>query len=238
MSLLGDSGLRSSYPDLATFYVWQLPFYLIGLFFFFKEKQLGELKFFTIMLLLIAPIPAAVTGDPYNTNRSIPLVIPQLIIISFGILKFYGYLSKELKPFAIGLAALVILHSILILWSSAIILNEHYRGALWNYGWQEVVTTLESQEDKNIPVLVDSSRGEGAIQLAFFLKYNPTKYQQENFEVPVSEYYTNMTRRPIKTVGRYTIREINWEKDFDTDQYIVGDLLLLSDPEVAKQNVN
>ena len=76
MFFLGDYGARSSFPELSTFFLWQFPFYIYGLWLLFKKKGLGELKFFTIVTLFISPIPAAVTRDPYTTIRALPLSNP------------------------------------------------------------------------------------------------------------------------------------------------------------------
>lgn len=57
---LGDYGPRSSFPGLATFYAWQLPFYLLGLYFLVKKRDLGELRSLIVFLLVVSPIPAAI----------------------------------------------------------------------------------------------------------------------------------------------------------------------------------
>jgi hypothetical protein len=136
---LGDFGLRSSFPEVATFFVWQAPFYIYGLYILFKEKSLKEIRFFVIAYLLIGPIPAAVTRDPYSSIRALPLVVPQLVIISLGMI--YTYKKLKLKRFNLLIvpgAVLLVVYSLAKLWSSAIILNEYYRGFYWDYGWEQV----------------------------------------------------------------------------------------------------
>src|SRR5258708_5931817 len=200
ISVLGDSGPRSSFPELATFFVWQFPFYIYGLYLIVKNKKLREFRFFTLAFLLIAPIPAALTRDPYSTIRSLQMVIPIIISIAYAIVELHGKIKKQnLKIlFWIGFIVLII-YSLLKLYSSVIILNEHYRGEDWDYGWKSATDVIHSF-DKNLPVIVDNSRNEPYIQLAFFLKTDPVIFQHENFEVPISEYYTNMNRNKDKIV--------------------------------------
>lgn len=234
MFILGDYGPRSSFPYLSTFFVWQFPFYVYGLYLLVKRKDLGELRFFTIIFLLIAPIPAAVTRDPYTSIRALQMVIPQTIVISLGLLsiwKKFKYSNFLLLPFT-----LLLFYSLLKLYSSVIILNEYFRGKEWNYGWERAVQVLNNTE-QSLPVVVDNSRDEPYIQLAFFLQYDPVKYQRENFEVQVSEYYTNMTRVKERHIGRIVTRPINWEQDLLVEQYLVGDELAISLQQIKEHNL-
>lgn len=236
MFILGDYGPRSSFPYLSTFFIWQAPFYVWGLYKFIKSKNLGELKFYALSLLLAAPVPAAVTRDPYSTIRTLPLVIPQLIIISFGMLSAYHALKNNiLKKFSIIIFGLIIIYSLLKLYSSIIILNEYYRAPWWNYGWQEVVYVLQNNYP-NLPVVIDNSRTEPHSQLIFFLKYDPVKYQQDN-GVNLDTYYTDMNREKNKDIGRIKTRPINWEQDLKVEQILVGDHLAISEQQISEHSL-
>jgi len=237
MFILGDSGPRSSFPELSTFYLWQYPFYLYGLYLLIKRKRFSELRFFTLSLLLISPLPAAVTRDPYSTIRALQLVIPQLIIIGIGIIGVYQKLKVPIhKVAALGVFLLVITYSVAKLWSSVIILNEYFRAPYWNYGWEQVAKSLQ-ERDQNIPVVVDNARTEPYSQLIFFLKFDPLSYQNENLEVPLSEYYNNMNRNRTKIIGNIVTRSINWEKDLKEEIYLVGDRLAISAEQIKTHNL-
>lgn len=262
MFVLGDSGPRSSFPYLGTFFLWQFPFYIYGLYLFCKRKELGEIRFLTLALLFISPLPAAVTRDPYSTIRSLNMVIPQIIITSYGIVVLYHKalsviptkagihirntrfriksgmtkIKKLLNLSLIFASLFIILYSILKLWSSVIILNEYYRGEHWNYGWQEVAETIVTL-DPSLPIVVDNARSEPYSQLLFFLKFDPVKYQEDNFEVPLDEYYTNLNRNKDKVIGNIITRPINWEQDLRKEQYLIGDALSISDKQIEEHNL-
>lgn len=239
MFILGDSGPRSSFPYLSTFFLWQFPFYIYGLYILIRNKKLGELRFLTLALLLISPLPAAVTRDPYSTIRSLPLVIPQIIIVSLGIITSFNLLkSKYFKFLFLITFAFLLAYSLLKLHSSVIILNEHYRAREWNYGWQQVVQVIQTKLDPALPIVVDNARSEPYSQLLFFLKSDPVKYQQENFEVPLDEYYTNMSRNMEKKIGNITTRPINWEPDLQIEQYLIGDELSISYDQIKRHNLD
>jgi hypothetical protein len=194
---LGDYGLRTSFPELATFFVWEFHFYLLGLFFLFRsfrQENMKDLRWFICFLLLTAPLPAAITRDPYTTIRALPLVIPQTILVGLGLIQVFNWLKGKKILLGYSGFGILVLYSVFQLYSSVIILNEFYRGVEWDYGLQEVAVFLKNTYTK-IPTVVDNSRDEEYIQLAFFLKYDPAKYQAENFEVTQDEYYTNMSSR-------------------------------------------
>lgn len=237
MFVLGDYGPRSSFPELATFFVWQAPFYIYGLYLFIKRKDLGELKFFTLALLLISPIPAALTRDPYSTIRSLQMVIPQTIIISMGILEIYNKIrNKQLQILFWLIFSVTLIYSLAKLYSSVIILNEYYRASSWDYGWEEVANEIKTLDQK-LPIIVDNSRNEPYIQLAFFLKEDPLKYQHDNFEVSPAEYYTNMNRAYNKVINQILTRPINWEKDLKIKQYLIGDGLAISNQQIKEHKL-
>jgi hypothetical protein len=187
--------------------------------------------------LLIAPIPAAVTRDPYSTIRSEPLVIPQLIIISLGLIESFKILkSKFLKASALAFSVFILFYSVAKLYSSIIVLNEHYRATLWGYGWQQVVETL-NRLDQDLPVVVDNARTEAYIQIAFFKAYDPETFQKENLDINLKDYYTDMNRTRLRKIGNITTRSIDWEKDIYLNQYLVGDELSISEEQIKEHSL-
>ncbi|MCJ7805580.1 glycosyltransferase family 39 protein [Patescibacteria group bacterium] len=237
MFVLGDYGPRSSFPDLATFFLWQAPFYLSGLYLLIKNKKLGELRFFTLALLLIGPIPAAVTRDPYSSIRSLQLVIPQNIIIALGLYRTFQFFSKRIfKIFFISTFSLLVIYSLTKLYSSVIILNEFYRAQDWNYGWEQVTDTLKTLDPK-VPIVIDTARENPYIQILFYLKFDPVIFQKDNFEVPLNEYYTNMHIEHAKKIGNIITRPIDWKPDAVKEQYLVGDALAISPQQIAEHKL-
>jgi len=229
---LGDYGGRSSFPDLSTFFVWQLPFYIHGLYLLFKKKEYGELRNLTIFLLLVSPVPAALTKDPFSTIRSLSLVVPIIILISLSMFEIWSKIKGQLTRSLVGImTVLVIVLSLLKLYSSAVLFNEYFRAKYWDYGWQQVVEILNTKTDPRLPVIVDNTRGEPYSQILFFTKYDPQSYQQENFEVSQEQYYTNMKRNMTKKIGRITVKPFVWG-DADFLQYLVGDDLAISKEQI------
>jgi len=225
---LGDPGPRSSYPDLSPFLFWQLPFFLIGLIWFFNKTKndTKELKFLMILMMLVSPIPASITRDPFSSIRALPLVFPLTILIAAGIYKF---LEKYKK---IGIMVLVCL----IVWSfgriylSVFKFNDYFRDWAWENGIEEMITKIEQE---NLPIMIDS-RGEIYSQILFFTKANPKEYQENNFEVSDSDYYTNMTRSRTKKIKNITVKSLEWGKDMEIEQILVGDGLFINNVQLQE----
>ena len=232
---LGDSGPRSSFLDLSVLYLWQLPFFLHGLYLLFNSKTSSSLKQFIVLMLIISPIPASLTRDPFSTIRALPLVIPLNIICALSITKLWGKISSTSTK--VILTVSVLFYSLLKLYSSGYLLNEYYRAAYWDYGWQQVAKVINNELDPNLPIVVDNARNEPYSQLLVFLKPDPTIYQKENFEVSNQDYYTYMSRNTTKKIGRLTTRGINWVKDTKISQYLIGDGLAISFQQIKDNNL-
>lgn len=231
---LGDSGPRSSYPDLGTFFAWQFPLYLVGLYFLFKEKELTHLRLFVFTLLFVSPIPAALTRDPYTTIRSLPMVIPLVIIISLGLCKTLEFSWFRFNNLKYPLLLLLVIYSATRMFISIFYFNDYFRAPDWDYGWQQVVDKL-STLDPQLPVLVDSSRGEPYIQLLFALDYDPATYQADNHHLLPGQYYTDLEKIPVQKLGRITVKRFEWGLDTDRkNQYLVADDTAISDQQIKE----
>lgn len=234
---LGDSGPRMPFPDLGTFFVWQFPLYLLGLYFLIKETELKSLKYLTFILFFTSPMPAALTRDPYSTIRSLPMVIPLTIILSVGMVKLFEMTWSILNKVKYLIVIFVILFSSIRMFIAIFYFNDYFTSVNWDYGWQQVAESLVYLDPK-LPILVDSIRAHPYILLLFFLKYDPATYQKDNFEVPLSEYYTNMTSNSTKFLGRITTKKFVWGVDTDRlEKYIIVDALAISDQQIKEHNM-
>lgn len=237
MFSLGDAGPRKAFPDLGTFFVWQFPFYLLGLYYLLKDKSLKDLRLFIFTLLLISPIPAALTRDPYSTLRSFALVIPLILIISFGLSRIMASIWKVFNRQKYLILSLLIIYSSVRMFISIFYHHDYYRSVYWNYGWESITESF-SGLDSSLPIIVDNSHGDSYIELLFFLRYDPATYQRDNFEVLPSEYYLNMKRNPIQHLGRITVKRFQWGLDTDhVNQYLVADNLAISEVQIKEHNL-
>ena len=126
----------------------------------------------------------------------------------------------------------LIIFSLLRVYFSFFVINDYFRYKHWNYGARELVEKIA--EHPQLPVVLDNSRDELYIEVLFFSKYDPKEYQQNNFEVSLDEYYTNMSRNTNKTIGNISTRGIVWAEDIYVDQLLAGDYLAISEDQIKE----
>ncbi len=232
---LGDAEPRSSYPDVSAFFAWQFPFYVLGLIVLFRCKNLGKLRYFVVCMLLVSPIPASLTRDPYSTIRALPQLIPLVMVMSLGL----DWLVKNRAKYQIMVAVVLlgVSYSVIKLNSSVFKLNEYFRASYWGYGIEEAIKTV-IEDDSDLPIIIDNSRAEPYIQALFWLKYSPDLYQADNIEVLPQDYYENLSRVNEKYLGKVTVKNIEFGKDTSgVEQYLICDALALSDQQIEDHNL-
>jgi len=225
---LGDPAPRSSYPDLAPFLGWQLPFFIIGLIWLFlkTKNEDKEIKFLIVLMMIVSPIPASITRDPFSSIRALPLVLPLIFLAAIGINKFL----KQYKKIGILILFLLFIWSLGKIYLSVFKFNDYYRGLDWEIGIEEMV---EQIKDEKLPVLVND-RAEIYSQVMFFMKTDPKKYQEDNFEVSKDDYYSNMNRNKEKIIGNITVKGLEWGKDTKKEQIIVADSLSINEIQIKE----
>ena len=101
----GDTNPRSQMPDTSQLYYLDILFLVLGIIYILKNKN----YYLILILLIIAPIPAAITRENPHALRAI-LMSPILSIISaFGIYYFSTFYKKFTYPILIGIVALYLL---------------------------------------------------------------------------------------------------------------------------------
>ena len=222
-----DSDLQRSLPELSTFYPWLTPFYLTGIYFLVKLKS--NAKKFILMLLLLTPIPASLTGDPFSTQRALPLLLPVTLSLAIGLDKFIAIKSRIFS----GLVLIMCLFSLLYLYRSYAVLFPNERAKDWGYGFKQLAKEIEKRPNEQF--IIDSSRMKPAyIELAYFMKYPPDKFQKE-IDLDIKDnYYTNTVWDNNYKFNNIETRTINWEEDIYKEQILVGDELTISENQAKE----
>lgn len=218
-----------SLPELSTFYSWMVVPYLVGLYIlFFKEDRKN--KYFLVLSLAIMPIPASITGDPFATLRSLPLIFPLSIIIGLGLEKIFVF--KKYFGLKIIILAALLLFSFLTLYRSLFRLLPYEKYLDWNFGYSQLVENLN--KFSSVKVLFDDPIGDNYAEFLFFEKYSPSQFQKEQNQVNPAEYYSIADWKNTFVFDRYSIRPIFWEQDVYTKQLIVATPLAISESQAQE----
>lgn len=227
-----DPDLQRSIPDLSVFYVWMVIPFFIGLKVFFTKLNEPYIKAL-LLLLLISPIPAALTKDPFSTFRNLPSFWVISIIIGFGI--YHGFSIIKQFPVKIVVSILIVFFTTISLYSSYFVLFNFERAKNWDFAYKELAKISIQQKDTHF--VIETSRGSPPhILLLFYTLYDPIKMQQYNASIINNYYEASEFSRNYK-FGNIETRQIFWEKDIYQEQVLVGDPLSISENQAKEHSL-
>lgn len=230
---LPDPDPQRSLPNLSVFYNWMVLPYFVGLYQLGQKVKDNYAKFI-VLLLIICPVPAALTGDPFATQRAIPLALPLSLIILVGLQTLTLGLSA-IQRYA--LIAVVLLVSLTGLARSYFILFPKLNAAAWGYGYQQLAEFIAEHPNKQF--VIDQTRMKPAyIEMAFFLKTAP-QVVQTAADPKIRQNYYQQTEFTAQTqFASMVFRPIRYMDDVNPNTIIVGDPLTLSDGQAQDNGLH
>lgn len=181
LALEGGTQYQYSVPHFGVINPVELPFFYIGLLVLLLgfTKLPPERKFLLVWLLL-APLPAAVSRDPYQVIRSTTMLPAIFLVSALGFLYFLNFLRSDrwrkitVVVFLLAATALFTryLHN---LW---FIYPNQYSFA-WQYGYKQVAQYIEANGDKYADIFITKKYGEPHEFMLFYLRYNPASYRND-----------------------------------------------------------
>ena len=171
----GDTNLRSQMPGFGQLYWVSLPFIIFGLLKIFKEKSFLHLSVF--FLLLISPIPAALTKESPHALRSIASLPFYAITVGIGL----EYLTLKIRKYS---SVVLVLTSLLFLFCFESYLIKYFTeypvisSKDWQFTYKQVFEEYKSSPVKNQKVIVSDEYGQPYIFALFYLKFIPDDFRQ------------------------------------------------------------
>lgn len=219
-----------SIPDLSVFFSWMIIPFILGLRALLKNR-FSQLNKMIILLLILAPIPASLTRDPFATIRTLVFLWATTLVIGFGIYEIW----RIVKYFKIKSLVLVvvILFSLFQLYLAYFVLLKYERSE--NYGYSYLELLRETENIKGKKIVVDSSRELGTgIRFAFMKRYDPASLQAILGKQIRGQYYSNFEYDEPYILDNIEARPIVWEEDIYKEQVLVGDLFAISDSQAKE----
>ncbi|MFH1864017.1 MAG: glycosyltransferase family 39 protein [bacterium] len=164
----------------------QAPFLLLGLYYLLKKRD----RNLRILLpwLLLAFVPVAMTNDSIpNALRTLTAVPVYQIFTAIGIYYFIKTLkNRKLTYTVLGIAIVVFLVNFSIYLKNYFVEYPVKYSRDWQYGNKQVVEYIKDNQDKYDLITFTRHYGEPHIFTLFYLKYDPSKFQNspnlERFE--------------------------------------------------------
>ncbi|MBI3341970.1 glycosyltransferase family 39 protein [Candidatus Curtissbacteria bacterium] len=198
------------------FYFLEFPFLLIALHKIIKKRESNDL--FLLALLLISPIPAAITlGSPF-VHRAILLPMVLQILIALGLAKFLKSFQASYfqKPIYYSIAALYLISAVGFIHQYFVHNPKEFSTEKDNGAWfssvKEAIPQLNLYKQKYPTVVFtwSSTKLVPGIYYLFYSKIDPTLVQNK------SAKWTNESpsfRQIYNEVGNVQFRPIDWKAD-------------------------
>lgn len=140
----------------------------------------NNFRYLSIILLLLSPLPSAITRDgAFHATRMFFFILPLSLISAYG---FYYFLTKK-KQIISYLLILLIFSS--LTWE--VFRDQFLRITVYpihtynsyNYGWKELVSKVDKYSNNYQSIIIDNSEGAPIQTLyAFFKKTDPIVFQK------------------------------------------------------------
>lgn len=202
----GDSNERHNVMGMGQFYLWQLPFLLIGLFYLFKIRK--KAAAIIISWILIAAIPAALSVPDSHALRSLNMLPAFILLISFGIFALYIYLPKKTHLWISLIFAIIItisfFHYVNLYKKSSILY-----GKSWGDGYMQLFNYLgESNHQNNGKILISGHYWQPYAYALFYTGYHPKAY---------------LTSGSRSSFDKYVFGGTSWEKEEEFDSRMLAE---------------
>lgn len=200
--LKGDNNLRHGFGGHGLLYIVDVLFVLVGLFSYFLSNSKNKISTLFLCLLILSPIPYALTRDtdtPHATR--LILMLPSIIYFCYlGI----AYLIKK-YPKSIYLIVLIYGISFLNFWHYYFYHYPQDSARVWNTGMKEAVISTNKYPENT---LVFSNDYISFVSL--FLYYHPYKLDFNNSIESHLKQITNDSFSGQVIDNKYYFGHINW----------------------------
>ena len=186
--LNGDDVPRSKSPEIGQLYLIELPLIILGVYHLLAFQRSSALSFLIVSLLLVSPLASSLTFQAPSALRSLPLVIPLLILVSLGLNQIQVWLLKiACLPTRQGHWSLFVscflvigyLYSILYFLSSYFIHSPQKYAFAWNRGFSDIIPIIKKNKNNYQNIYVTNKYDQPYILYLFFSKYDPVKIQNQ-----------------------------------------------------------
>ena len=211
--LEGDDDMHHA-PGMGIMYLVDLPFLLLGFYYFIFGKFDKKIKYTTLAWLFLAPIPAAVTIGVPHAVRTMNMLPMLLILVAVGYLSVYTFTVSYIKKAGkynlfiygvYGVVCIILLCNFVYYINQYYIQQNYYYANDWEYGYSQIISKVQGLQNnyKKIVVSAVNPMNQSYMFFLFYLKYPPQQYQQlvaegENMSTNEHEF------------GKYDFRSFNW----------------------------
>ncbi len=217
--------------NMGYFYLVELPFILIGIISFIRNKiaGFGMLIGWGVITIMVASL----TREAPHATRSYFLTVPLIIFSGAGVISVFEYLKKVKSQYLRNLLILII--SISAFYNlTYYFLNYYIRFPVafaedWRAQDVELVNYLKKNEDKFEKIIIDPRSKFIYTSHLFYTKYDPIMFQETVKRSPDDPEGFSV----VRSYGNFEYRDIDWEEDLNSPK-----TLIISSPDFAPYDLD
>ncbi len=195
-------------PNFGMFYNFEFFFWLIGCFLLIKNFKKQK---FLSFLILIAPLPAAITWNWFYPARVLLLFALFSILIAWGFEYVFAWLLSARRPFHLLLFLAILIFGLINaanLATSLLFYLPYQERGNWQFGMGEITQEISKNENNYQQVIFETKTAQPHIFVLFYSKYPPRQYHQE-----IETLSRKKSPRKCFDFGKYKFRDVYWPKD-------------------------
>lgn len=195
LMLEGGTHYQFSLPHFGVIYPIELPFFYLGLVgvvvvilhklkLFRVRLMIGDERILSVLLVLtlLAPIPAAITRDPYQVVRGLSMMPFVYIFVGLGFWLLVDFLRAKARVLGMGLV--VICSVALVIFSTNYLNNLFNRYPIeysfaWQYGYKQAVEYVLTHQNGYSKIYLTKKYGEPHEFVLFYSQYDPKGYRSD-----------------------------------------------------------
>lgn len=179
--LTGDKNPKFSLQAVGQMYLWQAPFLVLGLLFFFKKRQ--RHWWIVPVWILIAIIPAGLARETPHALRIGSAVVPFSLLVAYGIVQLITFIPSRFKGFSLQKSIVALLFlvsgvSVAYFWENYSNFYPQYYSIEWQYGYKEALAYARSQEKEYGMISLTKGLGRPYIYTVFYSRVRPEEFRK------------------------------------------------------------
>jgi 4-amino-4-deoxy-L-arabinose transferase-like glycosyltransferase len=202
---------------LGLLYLFEIPWLILGVFRFIKQKILH--KDLIIIWLLTGIIPDSITNNQQQGGRLLHIAPIVIMITTLGLIEFINLVLRiKQKSLKVLVSSLYIFFIGTVLIHAFLVFSVHFprdKGEYYDEGIREAVQYIGANQNQYKEIVFDQRHGVNAndmvsnpfLYVRFYIKYDPNKYQTE------TKVLGTDIASPYFHFDKYTFRHINWQED-------------------------
>lgn len=178
--ITGDENPKFSIQDVGQMYLWDLPFFIIGILFLFRKRE-GEWWLIPLWLI-IGLIPAGTARETPHALRTEAALPTFQILIAYGVVKIMDQV-KLIKVKKHYRYAFVMIPIFLLLLNIFYFQFQYWQtypvrfSREWQYGYEESIHFVNTNKDKYNKFYITEELGRGYIYYLFYMNISPQDFR-------------------------------------------------------------